>query len=184
MRTLICILVVSTTTCATAQDFPNPKPTKAHKHLAKEVGSWDCDVKMFLQGPTGPATAYKGVEVNKLVSGNLFLQSRFTCQMGDRKFEGHSLMGYDSRSKTYVGTWVDNFTSSPTQMKGTYDTKAKTFTVHSKIFDEATGAEIPQKQVTTYLDDCTKQFEIFMVIKVADQTMDIKLMEMTAKKRK
>jgi hypothetical protein len=100
-------------TLASAQ--PQPKPGKAHALLARDAGTWDCNIKMFFQGPSGPPAEFKGVEVNKLVSGGLYLQTSFTYPMGGRgAFEGHSLMGYDPRSKKYVGTWVDNFTSAAT----------------------------------------------------------------------
>jgi hypothetical protein len=77
---------------------------------------------MFFRGPDSPPAAFKGVEVNKLVSGDLYLQTSFKCPMGDRgEFEGHSLMGYDPRSKKYVGAWVDNFTSVPSQLTGEFN---------------------------------------------------------------
>ncbi len=165
-----------------AQDFPAPEPTDAHKLFTKDVGTWDCEVKMFLQGPTGPPAVFKGVETNKLVSGDLFVQTDFTCQMGEREFEGHGLMGYDARSKQYVGTWVDNFTSAPLTLKGTHDAKTGVFTVHSTVVDEA-GQEMQQKQTTTWNDDGTKTFKLFLVVEAEGKKVDILLMSMTAKKR-
>ncbi len=181
MRTLLCILAVCISTRASAQDLP--KPGRAHALFARDAGTWDCDVKMFFQGPQGPPTESKGVEVNELVSGDLYMQSSFTGQMRDQRFEGHSLMGYDPRSKQYVGTWVDNFTSIPTQFKGEYDEQAKTLTVRSIVVD-GSGQEIKQKQITTWLDESKKKWEIFMVVDADGKEVEIKLMEMTATKRK
>ena len=164
----LSILVLCVSTCAVAQELPNPKPGKAHKLLAQEVGSWDCDVKMFFQGPNGPPAEYKGLEVNKLVSGDLYLQTTFTCRMGEREFEGHSLFGYDPRAEQYVGTWVDNFTTTPTNMKGKYDAETKTLTVYSTLFDDE-GNELQQKQVTTWTNEAKKKFAIFLVIEAARQ---------------
>jgi hypothetical protein len=39
------------------------------------------------------------------------------------------------------------------------------------------------KQVTKFVDDKTKTLEILMLIDVGGQTQELKLMEMTAKKR-
>ncbi len=181
MRTLLCMLAVCISTSAGAQDLP--KPGKAHALFARDAGTWDCDLKMFFQGPQAPPTEFKGVEVNKLVSGDLYLQTSFKCQMGDRSFEGHSLMGYDPRSKKYVGTWVDNFTSIPSRIKGEYDQDARTFTVHKAVVD-ASGKELKSKQITTWLDESRKKTEIFLVVQAGEKEINIKLMEMLAKKRK
>ena len=49
MKLLIASLALMVfSTHLSAQEFPNPKPTDAHKILAKDAGTWDCDVKMFL----------------------------------------------------------------------------------------------------------------------------------------
>lgn len=184
MRSLISALVLSAIPCAVAQDLPNPKPGEAHEILAKDAGTWSSEVKMYFQGPTGPASVYKGVETNKVVSGGLYLRSEFTCKMGKRTFEGHSLLGYDPRSKAYVGTWVDNFSTAPSSLKGTYDSKSKTMTIYSKVFDPESGQELQQKQITTWESDTKKKFEIFLVVEAGGKKMDIKLMEMTSTKQK
>lgn len=183
MRTLICIFVVSVSTSAYAQDIPIPKPGKAQNILAKDVGAWDCEVKIFVKGPQGPPSESKGVEVNRLVSGGLHLQTTFKCRILDQQFEGHGLMGYDSRSKKYIGTWVDNFSTTPAQLTARYDEKTNTLTVLSTVVD-GSGKELQQKQVTTWIDASKKKFEIFLVIEAGDKKIDIKLMEMTATKRK
>ena len=181
MRILLGILAVCVSTRAGAQDLP--KPGKAHLLFASDAGTWDCDVKMFFAGPAGPPIESKGVEVNQLVSGDLYLQTSFTYQLGRVKFEGHGLMGYDPRTKQYVGTWVDNFTPIPTQFHGEYNEKTKTLTVHSVVAD-GRGQELKQKQITTWLDESTKKFTIFLIVDAGGKETDVKLMEMTAKKRK
>jgi hypothetical protein len=165
-----------------AQDFPNPKPTEAHQLFANDVGTWDADINMYLQGPDAPATKYKGVETNELVCGGLFSRSTFKSQMGDQEFEGHGLMGYDPRSQSYVGTWVDNLNAVPTQMNGKYDPLQKTFVVLSTVVD-GSGQELKQKQTTTNVDESTRTFAIFLLIDAGGETQEIKLMDMTLKKR-
>lgn len=138
---------------------------------------------MFFAGPDQPGSEFKGVETNKLVGGGLFVHSDFKSQMGDRTFEWQSLMGYDHRTKTYIGTWVDSFSSVPTQMKGAYDEKTKTMTVVSKVVSDESGEELVQRQVTTWIDENTKKFEIFLVVEAGGQKVDVKLMDMTSRKR-
>ena len=165
-----------------AQVPATPKPTDAHKIFADDAGTWDATVKMYFRGPTGPATETSGVEVNELVSGGMYSRTTFKYKMRGKEFEGHGLMGYDPRSKEYTGTWVDNFTSIPSQMKGKYDAEKKTLTLFNTVVD-GSGNEMKTKQVTKFVDDKTKTLEILMVIDAGGQTQEIKLMEMTAKKR-
>lgn len=184
-RLLIAATLVSLTATAgvNGQGFPTPKPTDAHKLLWKDQGTWDCEVKMFVQGPTGPPLVGKGVEINKLVSGKMYVKSSFECNLGGTVFEGHGLMGYHAKSKKYQGTWADNFTSSPTHMVGNYDKSGKTFTIRSTVLDDA-GNELKQKQVTTFKDDKNKHFVIFLVVDAGGKEMDVKLFEMNCKRRK
>jgi hypothetical protein len=159
-----------------------PKPTAAHALLASNVGTWDCDVNLYFRGPQSPPTEVKGVEENKLLGGGLYLQRSFTYPMRNRQFEGHLLMGYDPRSKKYVGTWVDNFTSVPSQVQGDYDENAKTLTVRNAVVDRS-GNELKQKQVTTWLEDSKKKLEIYLIVEAGGKETEIKLMEMVATKR-
>jgi len=182
MRTLLCFLVVFVPTCASAQELPNPKPGKVREILASNVGTWDCEVKMFLQGPGEPPLESKGVEVNKLVSSDLYLQTSFTCQLGDPKFEGHALTGYDPRSKKYIGTWVDNLSTIPMQLKGEYDERSITYTVRSTVVGE-TGHEVQQKQITVWTDSAQKKVETYWIIEQGEKRVDAKVMAMTATKR-
>ena len=155
---------------------------QAHKILANDAGTWDTAVKMYFQGPTGPAMEYKGVETVELVSGSLYSRTTSKCKMGDQDFEGHTLVGYNPRSKEYTGTAVNNFTTAPVQMKGTYDAEKKTLTMFSAVVD-GTGNEISQKQITRFIDDRTKTFTTFMLADAGGKDTEIKLMEVTAKKR-
>jgi hypothetical protein len=180
MRILLCILIVGASANVGAQEAP--KPASAHALLAKNAGIWDCEVKLYFRSPQGPPTEAKGLEENKLLAGGLYLQRSFTYPMRNRQFEGHSLMGYDPRAKKYVGTWVDNFTSAPSQVQGEYDENAKTLTVHNTVVDSS-GNELKQKQVTTWLEESKKRMEIFLLMETGGKETEIKLMEMVATKR-
>src|SRR3712207_3844677 len=113
MRTLLGVLTLCLATTAGGQD--PTEPAADHELFEREAGKWDCGVQMFTTRK-GPPVRFRGVEVNKPVSGGLYLHTSLTYAMGDRKFEGHSLMGYDPRTKRYVGTWADNFTAIPRQI--------------------------------------------------------------------
>ena len=182
IRAITFVAAVALSVQLSAQQPESPKPTDAHKQFADDAGTWDCDVKMYFRGPKGPAAESKGVETNELISGGFYSLSTFKYKMRNKEFEGHGLFGYDPRTKEYVGTWVDNFTTVPQQMKGTYDADQKTLTMFGTVVDGA-GNEIKQKQVTKFVDNNNKTMQIFMIIDVGGKSREIKLMEMTAKKR-
>jgi hypothetical protein len=122
---------------------------------------------------------YKGVEVNELVGGGLYLKTSFTFKMGGQsQFEGHALMGFDPGAKKYVGTWVDNFTTVPRRIEADYDAAAKTLT------DRSIVAGMKTKQITTWSSDTQKKSEIFMLIDAGGKETEVKLMEIAATKRK
>lgn len=181
MISRLAVAVVLVPSLALAQDFPDPKPTAAHAVLKKDAGTWDCAVKMYLAGPASDPSEFKGVERSQLVSGGLHLRTVFECQMGDRKFVGHGLAGYDAESEKYLGTWVDNFTSGPVQTEGTYDAEANTMTVLATVREA--GRTMKQKQVTKYNADGSKEFTILLT-EVDGQKVEFTLMEMTCKRRK
>ena len=177
--TLSMIALLVAAAHASGQDFPAPKPGEGQKIFVEDVGTWDAVMKMYFEGPQGPAVEYKGVEVNELVSGGLFLKTSFKAKMGDVDFEGHGLVGYDEETKEYLSTWVDTFSATPTQTKGTWDAETKTLTVFNTV-DGPDGAQMKMKQVTTRTGPGTKKMEHFLLL--GDQA--VKLMELVATKRK
>jgi uncharacterized protein DUF1579 len=179
---VVSIGLLCVTKCVAAED--QSKPAKAKDLLARNAGTWDCEIKMFFKGPKAPPTIIKGVEENKLVAGGKFLQTSFRYPMGRRgEFEGHGLTGYDSRSNRIVGTWVDSMTSVPSRVNEEFDEKTNTLTDHRTVIDGA-GNEMQSKHVITWLDNSTKKHEIFMVASAGGKDTEIKLLEMTATKRK
>ena len=65
------------------------QPMKPKDLLAREAGTWDCDIRMYFKGPQAPPTEYKGVEENTLLCGGKqrrigagYCHSRETFTMG------------------------------------------------------------------------------------------------------
>jgi hypothetical protein len=84
-----------------------PKPTPHHEAMKAAVGTWDALVRMHM-APGQPPMESKGVEVNTLGLGGLWLISEFKSDMAGMPFEGRGLFGYDPAIRKHVGTWVDN----------------------------------------------------------------------------
>lgn len=179
-----CLVAFTAIVVCTPLSAQQPaQPTEAHKIFADDAGTWDVDVKMYFQGPGGPASESTGVETTELVSGGLYARSSYHGKMREEDFEGHGLMGYDPRTEEYVLTWADNFTAVPTQFKGKFDAEKRTLTMFASVVDVGTGEEMQVKHVTTFVDATTKTFASFLIVDAGGQKVEVKLMETTAKKR-
>ena len=106
-----------------------PKPGPEHKLLAKGEGTWNADVKMWMD-PTEPSKVAesKGMMTRKMIMDGRFLQEKFTGEFFGQKFHGMGILGYDVNKKKYLMTWIDNFDTSIMMNEGSYDAGKKTFT--------------------------------------------------------
>jgi Protein of unknown function (DUF1579) len=182
IRTLACLAASILTASAMAQEPKAIKPTAEHEILAADVGTWDATIKTFMGGPGAEPSVSKGVEVNELMAGGLWMMSRFEGTFGPAKFEGRGQFGYDPVKKKYVGTWVDSMSPALSVLEGNYDAKTKTMTYVGDGYDPDHKAKYTQKMVTTTKDDGTRVFSLYM--KFEGEPSESKFMEITYTKRK
>jgi hypothetical protein len=139
---------------------PVPKPTPEHKLLMADEGTWDATIKMFGDKPGAEPMVSKGVEVNTVMPGGLWLLSRFEGSFGGAPFEGRGQFGYDTVQKKYIGTWIDSMSPTLSILEGTYDAPKKTMTYVGEGFDHATRSKFTQKMVTTTRDNGNRVFTL------------------------
>lgn len=155
-----------------------PKPTKEHKLLREDVGTWDATVK-FWADPNASPTESKATEVNRLLPGGLWLLSEFKSEMGGQPFHGRGQTGFDTVKKKYVGTWVDSMTTAPMIMEGTYDEASKTLTMTGDLESEQGKASF--KEVVKRQGAEARSFTLYM--KPGGAGDYVKIMEVDYKKR-
>jgi hypothetical protein len=137
------------------------KPTKEHELLKRDVGTWDATVKIWpMEG--AQAMESKGTETNELLTGGLWLVTRFEGEAGGMPFTGVGTTGYDPVEKKYVGTWVDSMTPHLMISKFNYDADAKTWTGTAEGRDAVTGQPYTAKMIGRYVDDDNRVFEMHM----------------------
>ncbi|MCA9191610.1 MAG: DUF1579 domain-containing protein [Planctomycetales bacterium] len=132
-----------------------PEPTPEHEVLKQDVGIWQASVKLWMgaDGKTDPnadPTVSQGVETNRLL-GPFWVISEFKGDFGGLPFEGHSISGYDTKTKKYVGSWVDSVSPAAMHMSGTFDKSTNTLTSSTKGID-LEGNEVQGKSVVKYVD--------------------------------
>lgn len=155
MRTLTLVmgLVIAMVTPAMAQQEP-PKPGPEHAILKKHEGTWDTVMK-------AGGTEFKGVTVNKMDLGGLWLVGSLDIDMGGQKFQGRSLETYDAKSKKFISIWVDSMGTTPMNMEGTYDEKTKTLTTTAEA-PGPDGKPAKWKSVSTMPNDDTIEMSMYV----------------------
>ena len=124
-----------------------PKPLKEHEFLKNFEGAWDFAAK-FTMAPGAPAMESKGVQVDRMTAGGLWL---IIDAMEDKKeapFHGHGMVGYDPEKKKFISVWVDNHGMKFEMAEGTADLEGKTLTMESEM-PGPDGKPRKMKQVST-----------------------------------
>jgi len=175
----VLIFAVTSDRHVAAQDQPPmPRPTKEHKLLKFDVGTWDATMKIW---PYPGATPIEGtaVERNVLLPGGFWLLSRFDGKMGDMKFNGAGTFGYDPIEKKFTGTWIDSMSPHMLTMKGDYDEATQTLTMMGEN-REPNGKMQKSKEIAKSIDENTRHFEMHMQ---GDDGQYFQMMEINYKRR-
>ena len=125
-------------------------PGDAHKKLGAMVGTFNADVKMFMQ-PGAPPAVGGGVSENPWALDGRWVEQQFSGTFMNMPFHGIGYTGYDNIKKKYVGTWMDTATTA--MMVSTGDASGNSFTFNSTMDDPMTGKASPVKEKLTVLDD-------------------------------
>uniref|UniRef100_A0A7C2K197 DUF1579 domain-containing protein n=1 Tax=Schlesneria paludicola TaxID=360056 RepID=A0A7C2K197_9PLAN len=101
---------------AFGQGFSQPGPE--HKRLQEFVGTWDA-VMTFGDQKSQATSTYRAI------CGGMWVESDYEGMLGEVKFSGRGIDGYDQQKKKYVGLWVDSVSSAPLRMEGDYNPETK-----------------------------------------------------------
>ena len=154
---------LATVSIATAQeDHPIPLPTAEHKILSADAGTWDATITSYPNGPESEPMVAKGVEINTVLPGGLWVLSIFQADFGGMKFEGRGQFGYDPIKKKYVGSWIDSMSPTLTVLEGCYDAKTKTLTYTGDGVCPKDGSKLAQRMVTTTKGDGNREFTLYI----------------------
>lgn len=184
IRRAMSLVIVSAVavTSAVAQEGGQPQlpePTEQHTQMAREAGTWDADIKMW-PAPGAEAMVSKGTETNKML-GKFWLLSEFKSDFGGMEYTGRGQFGYDPSAKKCVGTWVDTMSPYMQTMEGNYDVETHTLSMTTEGMDFMTGKIVKGRNVTTYIDNDTKKFEMYAP---GPDGKEFKVMEVMYKRKK
>ena len=151
-----------------AQMIELSKLNENHKLLTGLDGTWNCTVKMWMDGDTSKKPQEsKSTAVRKSMMDGRFVEMNVTGKMqmpgADGKpkemtFKGMGLEGYDNVKKKFVGTWMDNMGTGIMMSEGTYDPASKSFTYTSE-YEAVPGMKTAIREVVKLTDKDHMSFE-------------------------
>jgi hypothetical protein len=124
-------------------------PGEAHKLMAKHVGEWNAEVKLWMAPGAEPMVS-KGRGTNTLIFGGRYLESRFKSEFMGETFEGIGYMGYDNVRKRFVNFWIDSSSTWFMLSEGTADRDGKTWRSSGEVSDPMTGKMKPYHDETVF----------------------------------
>jgi len=131
-----------------------------HQALAKQVGTWNQVVKMWM-APGAPPMETKSTATRELILGGRFLVEKVKGDMGPLgPFEGHGILGYNNLTKQYDHVWLD---SMGTGMMISHGTAAPdgTITMTGQYDDAMTGGVTKTRTVSKMVSDNEQKFEMY-----------------------
>jgi hypothetical protein len=98
----------------------------AKQIIAMEAGTWDADITFPSNEAGKPDGKAKGVQVNRLRSGGIWIINEFS--VAGTPYEGTGVWGFDRTKGRFSGIWVDNNDQQIRMDDGRWDEATKTIT--------------------------------------------------------
>jgi hypothetical protein len=136
-------------------------PGEHHEHLAPLVGSFDAQVKHWMD-PALPPEESTGVLENTWALGGRFVLSQFEGVELGQPFQGLGLLGYDTVKHKHVGTWADSMGTFVWPIAtGECSDGGEVITMSRVMTDPMTGGLVKLRDVTSLADPDRITYEIF-----------------------
>ncbi|HSD64085.1 MAG TPA: DUF1579 domain-containing protein [Ignavibacteriaceae bacterium] len=152
------------------QEYMTPGPM--HEMLAKGVGKWTGNIKMW-EDPSKPPTESQGTSEIKSILGGRYFEGTNSGTFNGMEMNGKEILGYDNAKKKFFSTWIDNFGTGIMYVEGTYDESTNTFTYNGSTVDPLSGKEVPVLETVKIIDNDHHHMEMFMT----DNGQQFKIME-------
>jgi len=131
--------------CATAPEQPTPDemmaawqragtPGAEHRQLDVFVGDWDVAIEFWMD-PSAPPSQMKGVMHTEWMLDGRYLDQRYEGEMEGMPFHGRGTWGYDVAGGHYVGTWLDNWSTTLMVSRGRGLEGGKSFVLQTHATD-------------------------------------------------
>ena len=150
MMSLLCGWVLCAASLGQAQELPQfDPPTKDHEWLKQLEGEWDMEMSMTL--PDGTSMNDKGTEAVKTMGGFWSVSESAA---------GVLTLGYDTKKKQYVGTFICGMNDYMWKYEGQLDKTGKILTLETEGPNMIVPGKLAKyKDIITVTDKDTKVLE-------------------------
>lgn len=133
-------------TCATwADEVPElPGPEKQHEWLRQFTGEWSTHSKAEM-GPGQPAMECSGSITSRMIGG-FWVVNEMKGDMAGVPMSGVQTIGYDTKRKKYIGTWIDSSCSFMWKYEGSVDAAGRVLTLEAEGPNIMAGGELTRFQ--------------------------------------
>jgi len=128
------VLCLATSAKAQGASFDVEAATKV---IAMEAGTWDADITFPSNEAGKPGSKARGVQVNRLRSGGLWMLNLFAVE--STAYEGTGVWGYDRTTGRFSGIWTDNNDQQIRLDDGRWDPATQTLTWTAKMVQPGGG---------------------------------------------
>ncbi|MCV2485592.1 DUF1579 domain-containing protein [Flavobacterium sp. SH_e] len=135
-------------------------PSDAHKILADEVGTWNCDMTFWSDANAKPEKETSVAEI-KMILGGRFQEAIYKGTMMGQPFEGKGIVGYNNATKEYISTFIDNMGTGMMTSTGKYNESTKSIEYFGEMADPVTAKSTKYREVYTIVDAQTRKMEMY-----------------------
>jgi hypothetical protein len=156
----VCVLSMAGTCWGQAPEMPTP--VKEHEALAKFAGEWETKAECIVAPGQEPITC-EGTESAKMVGG-FWLMSRGHGDMMGTPVDSVLTIGFDPKTKKYVGTFLCSADSTLWKYEGEMDASGKKLTLRTEgpLMTDPTKTG-KYKEVLELVDKDHKRFTSYMI---------------------
>lgn len=110
------------------------QPGPEHERLASLAGEWELRVK-YWTSPTSEPMVGTGTATNRPILDGRFLRSEAMMQLGERRSEALTILGYDRRASRYTALRLDTRGTHYLDAEGPYDEGSGAIVVYGEDID-------------------------------------------------
>jgi hypothetical protein len=156
------------------------EPGAEHAEMKKMVGSWSCDVKMWMD-PAGEPQMSKGKAVFSMALGDRFLKQDYQGDFMGMPFTGIGYTGFNNATKKWESMWLDSGGTGIMMSTGTETEKGKAYSYTGSFYGPG-GALVKSRMVMKKISDDKQVMEMYNDL--GDGRGECKCMEITYNRAK
>jgi hypothetical protein len=147
------------------------QPGKYHKMLDPLVGTFQAEVKIWMDPTSTEPNVSHGAMTNSWILDGRFVQHEYEGEFMGEAFRGKGLTGYSNNAEEFQGLWVDTWTTNLSISNGEISADGKTLTLNKTDVDPTSGQEMTVKEVIQIVDKNKHTMTSFVDTPAGEQKM-------------